>query len=272
MLKTGIAQLLEQVKAVHSTLVVLEAPDGYEIQATEALVAAQLPVLIVNPRHVRDFAKATGTLAKTDALDAQTLAHFAEVIQPAVVTRRRQLVDVLTAVKNRLRQASTRIRPKLNAQSRGSNSDPGGRHGLGRGHSAETPLARERRVASEHAGCWSGPRHHVARDRLRVGTLTHKQIAALVRVAPFSRDSGMFRGKRTIWGGRAQAPAVLYMGRSWPPGSIPSFAFYRRLCQAGKAKKLALTACMQKLLVILNAMLKHRTPWHPAVETAGTGA
>lgn len=286
--ETGIAQLLAQVKAVHPTLVVLEATGGYEIPVTGALAAAQLPVVVVNPRQVRDFAKATGTLAKTDALDAQTLAHFAEVIRPAVrplpdehtqalaalVRRRRQLVDMLTAEKNRLRQASTRIRPNLKAhitwlEQAVQEADT---------HLAEaiqqSPIWREKDELLRSApGVGPVLTTTLLATVPELGTLTHKQIAALVGVAPFSRDSGMFRGKRTIWGGRAQARAVLYMGAIVATRFNPVIrAFYHRLCQAGKAKKLALTACMRKLLVMLNAMLKHRRPWYHAVETAGAGA
>jgi len=286
--ETGIIQLLEQVKAVHPTLVVLEATGGYEISVTGALAAAGLPVVVVNPRHVRDFAKATGTLAKTDALDAQTLAHFAEVIHPAqrplpdeqtqalaaLVARRRQLVDMLTAEKNRLRQASTQIRPSLNAhitwlEQAIQEADRDLAESI-----RQSLLWREKDELLRSAP-GVGPVFSTTMLATvpELGTLTHKQISALVGVAPFSRDSGTLRGKRMIWGGRAQARAVLYMGTIVATRFNPVIrAFYQRLCAAGKAKKVALVACMRKLLTIVNAMLKHRRPWSHAVNTAGAGA
>lgn len=286
--ETGCAQLVERLRAVSPTLVVLEATGGYEMPVTGALAAAQIPVVVVNPRQVRDFAKATGALAKTDALDARTLAHFAEVIQPArrplpdehtqalaaLVTRRRQLVDMLTAEKNRLRQASTRIRPSLKAhitwlERAVQEADTDLAEAI-----RQSPIWREKDALLRSApGVGPVLTTTMLATVPELGTLTHKQISALVGVAPFSRDSGLLRGKRTIWGGRAQARAVLYMGAIVATRFNPVIrAFYQRLCQAGKAKKLALTACMRKLLVILNAMLKHRRPWCHAVNTVGAGA
>ncbi|MBH0200653.1 MAG: IS110 family transposase [Nitrospira sp.] len=286
--EAGWAQLVERLRAVSPTLVVLEATGGYELPVTGALAAAQLPVVVVNPRQVRDFAKATGILAKTDALDAQMLAHFAEVIQPtlrplpdeqtqalaALVMRRRQLVAMLTAEKNRLRQASTRIRPNLKAhitwlEQAIQEADRDLAEAI-----RQSPIWREKDELLRSApGVGPVLTTTMLATVPELGTLTHKQISALVGVAPFSRDSGTLRGKRTIWGGRAQARAVLYMGAIVATRFNPIIrAFYQRLCQAGKAKKVALTACMRKLLVILNAMLKHRTPWSHAVDTAGAGA
>lgn len=276
------------MRAVSPTLVVLEATGGYEIPVTGALAAAQIPVVVVNPRHVRDFAKATGTLAKTDARDAQTLAHFAAVIQPAVrplpdehtqalaalVTRRRQLVDMLTAEKNRLRQASKPIRTSLKAhitwlERAVQEADIDLAKAI-----RQSPVWREKDEWLRSApGVGPVLTTTLLATVPELGTLTHKQIAALVGVAPFSRDSGLLRGKRTCWGGRAQARAVLYMGAIVATRFNPVIrAFYQRLCAAGKAKKVALTACMRKLLVILNAMLKHRTPWRHGMETACAGA
>ena len=286
--ETGCAQLVERLRAVSPTLVVLEATGGYEIPVTGALAAAQVPVVVVNPRQVRDFAKATGALAKTDALDAQTLAHFAEVIQPArrplpdehtqalaaLVTRRHQLVDMLTAEKNRLRQASKLIRPSLKAhitwlERAVQEADTDLAEAI-----RQSPIWREKDERLRSApGVGPVLTTTLLATVPELGTLTHKQISALVGVAPFSRDSGMLRGKRTIWGGRAQARAVLYMGAIVATRFNPVIrAFYQRLCAAGKAKKVALTACMHKLLVILNAMLKHQRPWCHAVNTVGAGA
>ncbi|MDF0677232.1 MAG: IS110 family transposase [Nitrospira sp.] len=285
--ETGCARLVERLRAVSPTLVVLEATGGYEIPVTGALAAAQITV-VVNPRPGRDVAKATGTLAKTDALDAQPLAHFAEVIRPArrplpdeltqalaaLVTRRRQRVDMLTAEKNRLRQASTLICPRLKAHLTWLERAV---------QEADTDLAEAIRQS---------PRWRENDARLRSapgvgpvltttllatvperGTLTHKQISALVGGAPCSRDRGLLRGKRPLGGGRAQARAVLSMGAIVATRFNPvSRAFDQRLGAAGKANKVALTACMRKLLVILTAMLKQRPPWRHGMEPAWAGA
>ncbi|MDH5640234.1 MAG: IS110 family transposase [Nitrospira sp.] len=285
--ETGLTQLIEHLHRVAPVRVVLEATGGLEIPLVGALAAAGLPVVVVNPRQVRDFAKATGKLAKTDALDAQTLARFAEVIQPALrplpdehtqtlaalVTRRRQLVEMLIAEKNRLRQAPKPIRPNLQAHIAWLEQAL---------QQADTDLAE----AIRHSPVWReneallrsapgvGP---VLSTTLlatvpELGTLAHKQLSALVGVAPLNRDSGTLRGRRTVWGGRAQVRAVLYMGAIVAARFNPVIrAFYQRLRAAGKAKKVALTACMHKLLVILNAMLKHRTPWRQGTEPAQAG-
>jgi transposase len=285
--ETGFTQLIERLSRVAPVRVVLEATGGLEIPLVGALAAAGLPVVVVNPRQVRDFAKATGKLAKTDALDAQTLAHFAEVIQPALrplpdeqtqalaalVTRRRQLVEMLIAEKNRLRQAPKPIRPSLQAhiawleqalQQADTDLAEAIRH---------SPVWRENEALLQSApGVCPVLSTTLLATVPELGTLAHKQIAALVGVAPLNRDSGTLRGRRTVWGGRAQARAVLYMGAIVAARFNPVIrAFYQRLRAAGKAKKVALTACMHKLLVILNAMLKHRTPWRQGTDLAQTG-
>jgi transposase len=275
----GFAQILERLKANPPTLVVLEATGGLEIPLTGTLAAAGVPVVVVNPRQVRDFAKATGQLAKTDAIDAQVLARFAEVIRPeprrlpdeqtqalaALVTRRRQLIEMLTAEKNRLASARPAIRKNLRAHITW----------LERAlHQADTDLAD----AMRQSPIWRekdellrsvpgiGPvlTTTLLANLPELGTLTHKQIAALVGVAPLNRDSGTLRGRRTVWGGRAQVRTALYMAAIVAARFNPVIRiFYQRLCTAGKAKKVALVACMRKLLTIVNAMLKHRTPWDP---------
>jgi transposase len=277
--EAGVAELIERVKALPAGLVVLEATGGLQIPLASALALAEVPVVVVNPRQVRDFAKATGQLANTDAIDAEVLARFAEAIRPeprpladeqtqvlaALVLRRHQLIDMLTAEKNRLASAGRAIRKNLRAHI----------VWLERAlHRADTDLAE----AIRQSPVWRekdellrsvpgiGP---VLTTTLlatlpELGTLTHRQIAALVGVAPLNRDSGTLRGRRTCWGGRAQVRAVLYMAALTATRFNPVLrAFYRRLCAAGKAKKVALVACMRKLLTIVNAMLKHRTPWKP---------
>ena len=279
--EAGWAQIITRLRAVSPALVVLEATGGLEIPLTGALVMAGLPVVVVNPRQVRDFAKATGQLAKTDALDAQTLAHFAEVLRPeprplpdaetqmlaALLTRRRQLVEMLTAEKNRLASARQTIRKSLRAHLAWLD------HALEQTDADLAKAIRQSPVWRENdellrsvPGVGPVLTTTLLANVPELGTLTHKQIAALVGVAPLNRDSGTLRGRRTVWGGRAQVRAVLYMSAIVAARFNPVIrAFYQRLCAAGKAQKLALTACMRKLLIILNAMLKHRTPWHPTL-------
>jgi len=261
--EAGCAQVLERLRAVPPTLVVLEATGGLEIPLTGVLAAAGVPVVVVNPRQVRDFAKATGRLAKTDTLDAQTLAHFAQVMRPelrplpdeqtqalaAILARRRQLVEMLTAEKNRLGSAPKPVRKSLRTHIA---------HAI-----RESPVWREKdALLRSTPGVGPVMTTTLLANLPELGTLTGKQIAALAGVAPLNRDSGTWRGKRTVWGGRAQIRATLYMAALVAARFNPVIrAFYQRLCATGKAKKVALTACMRKLLIILNAMLKHRTPW-----------
>ncbi len=275
--ESAIATLVEQLRALSPTLIVLEATGGMEIPLTSALAAAGLPVVVVNPRQVRDFAKASGQLAKTDVLDAQMLAQFAEVMRPqprplpdaearalvALLTRRRQLVEMLTAEKNRLVSASSSIRKSLRAhitwlERELQHTDSDLTHAV-----QQSPVWREKdELLRSVPGVGPVLTSTLLANLPELGTLTNKQIAALVGVAPLNRDSGTLRGRRTVWGGRAQVRAVLYMSAIVAARFNPVIrAFYQRLQRAGKAKKVALTACMRKLLTILNAMLKHRTPW-----------
>jgi len=274
--------LIEQLRALSPTLIVLEATGGMEIPLTSALATAELPVVVVNPRQVRDFAKASGRLAKTDALDAQMLAQFAEVMRPhprplpdaearalaALLTRRRQLVEMLTAEKNRLLSAPPPIRKSLRThiawlERELQHTDTDLAEAI-----HQSPVWREKdELLRSVPGVGPVLTTTLLANLPELGTLTNKQIAALVGVAPLNRDSGTLRGRRTVWGGRAQVRAVLYMSAIVAARFNPVIrAFYQRLQRAGKAKKVALTACLRKLLTILNAMLKHRTPWR-RVET-----
>jgi transposase len=275
--EAGIAQILTRLRAVSPTLVVMEATGGLEIPLTGALAAAGIPVVVVNPRQVRDFAKATGKLAKTDALDAQMLARFADVMRPeprplpdaetralaALLSRRRQLVEMLTAERNRLMSVHTPVRKSLRThiawlERAIQQTDTALTEAI-----RQSPVWREKEeLLQSTPGVGPVVTTTLLATLPELGTVTGKQLSALVGVAPFNRDSGMLRGTRTVWGGRAQVRAVLYMGALVATRFNPVIrAFYQRLCAAGKAKKVALTACMRKLLTILNAMMKHRTRW-----------
>ena len=277
----GAEGLITQLADIQPTLVVLEASGGLEMALVGALAAALLPVVVINPRQVRDFARATGRLAKTDAIDAQVLAHFAEAVRPAqrpipdteaqalsaLVARRHQLISMLVAEKNRSGTALSSVRPRVQA------------------HIAW--LEQELKDLDDHLGdtLRKSPIWREKEDLLRsvpgvgrqlaltllaylpeLGTLDRKRIAALVGVAPFNRDSGTLRGRRAVWGGRSRIRAALYMSALVASRHNPVIrTFYQRLLAAGKPKKVALIACMRKLLTILNSMLKHRVPWRPLV-------
>ncbi len=274
----GIRQLMSQLTALEPALVVLEATGGLELSIVAALAAEESPVVVVNPRQVRDFAKATGKLAKTDALDAAVLAHFAEAVRPPVrplrgaetqdlnslTARRHQVMTMLVSEKNRLSAATTvAVRPRIEAhiawlQRELDDLDKSLRKTL-----RKSPVWREK---DDLLRTVPGVGEQLSLTLLaylpELGTLDRRQVAALVGVAPFNRDSGTLRGRRTVWGGRARIRAVLYMGALAASRYNPIIRdFYQRLVAAGKPKKLALTACMRKLLVILNSMLKHRSPW-----------
>ncbi len=242
-----------------------------------ALAAAGLPVVVINPRQVRDFAKATGRLAKTDAIDAQVLAQFAEAVRPtvrpmpdahtqalaALMTRRRQVLDMLTAETNRLGSAPRRIRREIQTHIRWLERQVAKLDDELRQAIHSSPVWREKDdLLQSMPGVGPVLATTLLASVPELGTLNRRQIAALVGVAPVNRDSGTLRGKRMVWGGRAAVRAVLYMGALVAARHNPVLkAFYQRLRQAGKTSKVALTACMRKLLTMLNAMLKHRTPW-----------
>jgi transposase len=275
----GIAVLVPRLQAIAPQLIVLEATGSYQRAVVAALAAAGLPVAVVNPRHARDFAKATGQLAKTDALDARALAHFAEAVRPmprplpdtqadelrALLARRRQLVTMRTAEQNRLGSAPPRLQPDMQAHitwlnTRLTTLDDDLDTTL-----RASPVWREREeLLRSVPGIGPVCARTLLLDLPELGTLNRQRLAALVGVAPLNRDSGTLRGSRTTWGGRAHVRATLYMSTLVAVRYNPVFkAFYERLRAAGKAAKLALTACMRKLLTILNAMVKHHAPWQP---------
>jgi transposase len=277
----GIAALAARLHDLQPALVVLEATGGYERPLTAALTGAGLPVAVVNPRQARDFAKATGQLAKTDALDAHALAHFAEAVKPAarpvpaaqadvlgaVLARRRQLVEMLTAEQNRRHTAAPAVRERIAAHIAWLEAELDGiNQELARVIGAD-PTWRERDALLRGVpGVGPVLSTTLLAELPELGALTRHEVAALAGVAPLNRDSGTLRGRRTAWGGRAPLRAALYLGTLAATRFNPAIkAFYDRLCAAGKPKKVALVACMRKLLTILNAMLARREPWRRPV-------
>ena len=273
----GLEQLVARLQAQAPALVVLEATGGLELELVAALAAAALPVVVVNPRQTRDFVRATGRVAKTDALDAAVLAHFAEAVRPPqrplsdaqtqtlrqLLTRRRQLVGMRVAEGQRLTRAGAAVRPGIEAHLAWLEHERSELEEELRQTLQRSPVWRERdQLLRSVPGVGEQLSLTLLAQLPELGTLDRRAIAALVGLAPFNRDSGRLRGRRTIWGARARVRAVLYMGALNASRFNPLIrACYQRLLAAGKPKKLALTACMRKLLVILNAMLKHHTPW-----------
>jgi transposase len=277
----GIRTLVDRLRAISPQLVVLEATGGYELLCAAALAAAALPVVVVNPRPVRDFAKATGQLAKTDRIDADILARFADVVRPsvrtlpdaaaqdleAVLARRRQLLEMLQAERNRLGQVFGRGKQPVKKSLKGhiaflerelriTDTDLGEMI-------RESPAWRERDdLLQSVPGVGPILSRTLLADLPELGRLSRRAIAKLVGVAPLSRDSGTMRGRRFVQGGRATVRAVLYMAAlvSTKRNAVIR-AFYQRLLRAGKPKKLALVACMRKLLTILNTMVRTEQPW-----------
>jgi transposase len=278
----GITQVVKRLKSLRPRLVVLEATGGMETAFVGAAATARLPVVVVNPRQVRDFAKSVGALAKTDAIDARVLARFAEAVRPevrplkdkeasqlsALIARRRQLVEMLTSEKNRLGSAPEAIHPSLEEHIEWLEQRLTDINGKLRKAIKKSPVWRAKEQLLRTApGVGAVLSATLVAGLPELGALNRKRIAALVGVAPFNRDSGKYRGKRCIWGGRGSIRAVLYMATLAATRFNPAIrAFYLRLCAAGKEKKVALTACMRKLLTILNAMVKTGTPWQPRCE------
>ena len=274
-----IGELATRLAPRQPTLIVLEATGGFEATVAAVLATAGLPVAVVNPRQVRDFARSLGRLAKTDRLDAQVLARFAEAVRPtpralpdaaaqrlsALCGRRRQLIEMLTAEQNRLPRADAAVRPNVEAHIRWLRQQLTHLDGELSTAVRESPIWRRKDdLLRSVRGVGPVLSATLLAELPELGTLTRKQIAALVGVAPLNRDSGTFRGRRVTWGGRAPVRRVLYMAALVGTRCNPALRrFYDRLLMAGKPKKVALTACMRKLLVTLNAMLRDGTPWMP---------
>ncbi len=279
--ESGRRALCTQLQALAPALIVVEATGGLESPVVGLLATKGLSVAIINPRQARDFAKALGVLAKTDQIDAFMLARFAQAIKPpvralkpeetqaldAVLTRRRQLVEMLTAESNRQSSANARVAKQirqhmvwLEKRLDESNDDLDNMI-------RNSPLWQHKaEIMQSIPGVGRVTATTFLADLPEIGTLSRREISALVGVCPYNRDSGSFRGRRTIWGGRARVRGALYMAALVASRHNPVIkAFYERLTRAGKAKKVVLVACMRKLLVIINTMLKNDSAWNPKI-------
>ena len=275
--KVGINSLIKHLKKLRPELVVLEATGGLERQVLSALVAGEIPVVMANPRRIREFAKSIGQLAKTDRIDASVIAHYAEAVRPkprplpdevslklrALTARRRQVLDMIVAEKNRLATASQAIKKRITAHIAYLEQEL---------NDADQDLDRfiENNAAwkeNQEILCSTPSIGPVSSRTLLVelpelGTLDRKKISALVGVAPFPRDSGTLKGRRTIWGGRASVRTALFMATVVATRFNPVIRdFHKRLKAKGKPAKVCLIACMHKLLTIVNAMIKNRIRW-----------
>jgi len=272
-----IAKLVMWLKATEPVLVVLEATGGFEKMATQELASAGIPVVVTNPRRVRAFARSTGRLAKTDKLDARLLAHFGFAVRPApralpdeneerltgLLTRRRQIVDMLTVEKNRLQTVRVEMRADIEEhilwlQAKLAKLD----EAINQFVESEPAWKEKDTILQSVPGVGPVTASTLLAMLPELGNLNRQQIAALVGVAPVNKDSGRRQGKRRVYGGRAAVRSVLYMAALSARKFNPVIReFYDRLIKQGKEKKVALTACMRKLLVILNAMLRKNQSW-----------
>jgi transposase len=273
----AVRELVKALAKADPTLIVVEATGGLQTLLVAELAAAGLPVAVVNPRQARDFAKATGRLAKTDAIDAEVLASFGQAIRPevrelkdeqtqlltALMSRRRQIIDMLTAEKNRLSSAPKAVRKEIRKHIEWLEARLKAMDGQISDAIQQNPVWREKDLILRSTP-GVGPVLSVSllAGVPELGRLNRQKLAALVGVAPLNRDSGMYRGTRKVWGGRAQVRAVLYMAAVSASRANPVIReFYQRLVAAGKKPKVALTACMRRLLCILNTMIKNGTRW-----------
>lgn len=273
----GIPELTQLLTARPTTLIVVEASGGYEQALVSELVAADLPIVVVNPTRVRNFARALGQLAKTDKIDARVIAHFAQSVRPevreladsdqqyikALVNRRRQLIEMQTAEKNRRASINPALLPRLDNHIAWIEAELAELESELKEWIDNNTLWRETRERLESVpGVGTVTSFTLLADLPELGALSRQEIAALVGLAPFNRDSGRFRGRRHIFGGRAKVRSVLYMAALSGIRHNPALkTFYDRLMANGKLFKVAITACMRKLLTILNAIVRDGTTW-----------
>ena len=273
----GVDALIKKLSLIDLALTVFESTGGYELLSASSLAEAGLPVVIVNPRQVRNFARATGILAKTDASDARVIAHFANAGKPdirplkdratseltALVTRRRQLIEMIVAERNRLKLANKRNKKDIKDHIRWLERRLD-KIGLDIGSMIQnSPIWRGKDdILQSVPGIGPATSAILICDMPELGLLSSKKIAMLAGLAPLNCDSGKFKGRRRIWGGRSAVRSGLYMATFAALRFNPTIkAFYQRLKAAGKCHKVAITACMRKLLIIVNAMLRDQTLW-----------
>jgi transposase len=276
---TGRRELVEKAKELKPSLIVIEASGGIEQPIVAELYVEKIPVTIVNPTRVRNFARSTGQLAKTDKLDAKLIAHFAQAVRPqvrplrtaeqehlnALVTRRRQVVQILTAEKNRRFTTYSTLRKRLQQHIEWLNAELEALDEEIEQYIQESPSWRKNaKLLRSVPGVGPVTAATLLAELPELGTRNRQQIAALVGVAPLNKDSGKMRGKRRVFGGRAPVRRALYMAALVATRVNPIIrSFYEHLIAQGKEKKVALTACMRKLLVILNSMIRTQQTWRP---------
>ena len=276
----GIKKLTEKLESFPQASIVMEATGGYEKSIAQLLKKVGLSVSVMNPRLIRDFAKALGKLAKTDRIDAEIIALFAEKMQPkANVTynenqqkltefnaRRRQIIEMITMEKNRLDKASNELKKSIQRIIKALEKElQAVNEALEKSIQNDADYAQKNALLKSIKGVGSIVAAGIIANLPELGNVNPKQISALAGLAPYNRDSGTLRGKRTIWGGRASVRTTLWMATLVATRHNPQIkSFYDRLCNAGKQKKVAITACMHKLLIIMNAMIKHNEPWRTA--------
>jgi transposase len=276
----GIEKLIKKLHSWSNISIVMEATGGYEKAIAQSLAKADFAVAVINPRPIRDFAKALGKLAKTDKMDAQVIALFAEKIQPKANVmcdenqqkltesnaRRRQLVDMIGMEKNRLDKASPELKKSIQRILKALEKELKTLNSLlAKMIQQNTSYAKKNELLQSIKGVGAVVAAGLLAELPELGQLGAKQITALAGLAPYNRDSGTLRGIRTIWGGRASVRSALYMATLVATRHNHQIKdFYERLCNAGKKKKVAITACMHKLLIIMNAMIKNNQPWRLA--------
>ena len=277
----GLSKLLMKMKRLSPCLIVLEATGGYETTVAAELQNKGFPVAVVNPRYIRDFARSTGILAKTDILDAQVIARYAATVKPTprvlpseetrelgvIIMRRRQVVTMLTAENNRFQTADPAVKERIKLHIKWLEHELDDINKELKQKVQDNPDWKEKdEILQSVPGVGPNLSTTLLADFPELGKLNRKQVAALGGVAPFNRDSGKLRGKRSIWGGRDMVRTATYMATFSAIRFNPLLkSFFDRLTAAGKSFKTAMVACMRKLLCILNAMLKNRTHWNSSV-------